>query len=207
YTPHGGTIAVMARGEGSCVRVGVRDTGIGLTPEEQARLFTKFFRAKHPLTRTVGGTGLGLAITRLLLELHGGGVAGAGPPGGGAVDLKLPPAALPDLIQRDSPEAASSRRSRHAPGSNHAGRRLRRRPTGLRGRHGHQPAALREGTSSAHAVERAEAALREAGVVHREVDRRVLSGHQAARDLIDELAGVALGVGPLGHGLSGDRLA
>jgi signal transduction histidine kinase len=52
----------------------VQDTGIGLTPAEQAQLFTPFFRAQQETTPRVGGTGLGLAITRALVELHGGAI-------------------------------------------------------------------------------------------------------------------------------------
>jgi two-component system, sensor histidine kinase ChiS len=54
------------------VWVEVEDTGIGLSTEEQARLFTPFFRARHPTVQAAEGTGLGLAITRALLERHGG---------------------------------------------------------------------------------------------------------------------------------------
>jgi signal transduction histidine kinase len=72
YTPPGGSIRITARGEEGSVRVGVQDTGIGLSPEDQAQLFTPFFRAQHAATQGVGGTGLGLAITRALVERHGG---------------------------------------------------------------------------------------------------------------------------------------
>ena len=54
------------------MRFSVRDTGIGLSPDDQARLFTKFFRAQNSVTQGVRGTGLGLMITRALVELHGG---------------------------------------------------------------------------------------------------------------------------------------
>ena len=50
----------------------MQDTGIGLSEAEQQQLFTKFFRAQHPLVRKAGGTGLGLVIVRALVELHGG---------------------------------------------------------------------------------------------------------------------------------------
>jgi signal transduction histidine kinase len=84
YTPPGGCITVAARREAGRVRIDVHDTGIGLSPEEQARLFTKFFRAQHPMTREVGGTGLGLAITRSLVELHGGAITVTSVPGQGS---------------------------------------------------------------------------------------------------------------------------
>jgi signal transduction histidine kinase len=74
YTPPGGHITVRVRGEASGVRVEVEDTGIGLSTEEQARLFTPFFRAQHHTVQAARGTGLGLAITRALVERHGGAI-------------------------------------------------------------------------------------------------------------------------------------
>jgi len=50
----------------------VQDTGYGISPEDQKRLFTKFFRADDPNIRKATGTGLGLSITRGIIELHGG---------------------------------------------------------------------------------------------------------------------------------------
>jgi PAS domain S-box-containing protein len=84
YTPTGGRITVAAREDAGCVRVAVQDTGIGLTPSEQARLFTPFFRAQHDTAQRVGGTGLGLAITRTLVELHGGAITVTSLPGQGS---------------------------------------------------------------------------------------------------------------------------
>jgi signal transduction histidine kinase len=72
YTPVEGSITVAARRDNGFVRVDVSDTGIGLSPEDQAQLFSKFFRAPDPSPKAATGTGLGLAITRSLVELHGG---------------------------------------------------------------------------------------------------------------------------------------
>jgi signal transduction histidine kinase len=81
YTPEGGRIAVRAQewldgghveGRDGFVLCSVEDTGIGMSPEDQARLFTKYFRADDPLVRSVAGTGLGLVITKSLVELQGG---------------------------------------------------------------------------------------------------------------------------------------
>ena len=54
------------------MRVDVADTGIGIAPKDQAKLFQRFYRADDPRVREVSGTGLGLAITRMFVELHGG---------------------------------------------------------------------------------------------------------------------------------------
>jgi signal transduction histidine kinase len=76
YTPEGGSITVKAQpangSEDGFVRCSVRDTGVGISEEDQARLFTKYFRADDPAVRNEPGTGLGLVITKNLIELQGG---------------------------------------------------------------------------------------------------------------------------------------
>jgi signal transduction histidine kinase len=77
YTPDGGQIHIQVNGQtdpasSGCLTVSIRDTGVGISPEDQERLFTKFFRAEDPRVRDVPGTGLGLSITKSLVETHGG---------------------------------------------------------------------------------------------------------------------------------------
>jgi signal transduction histidine kinase len=77
YTPDGGQIQIMVNGQADYASSGqlsisVRDTGLGISPEDQQKLFTKFFRAEDPRVRDVPGTGLGLSITKSLIEMHGG---------------------------------------------------------------------------------------------------------------------------------------
>lgn len=72
YTPDGGTITVRGYQDGEFVRCDVTDTGIGMTPEEIGKLFTKFWRAEAVHVREQAGTGLGLTIAKNLVELHGG---------------------------------------------------------------------------------------------------------------------------------------
>ncbi|HEY4616523.1 MAG TPA: ATP-binding protein [Citricoccus sp.] len=72
YTPAGGTVTVTVRRAGDCAEVVVADTGIGMSPEEQEKLFTNFYRAEHVRRAAIPGTGLGLAITRAYVRAHGG---------------------------------------------------------------------------------------------------------------------------------------
>jgi PAS domain S-box-containing protein len=72
YTPSGGEIVVTASAHGGEIRVSVHDTGIGISEEDQQRLFSRFFRSDDPLVQEAPGTGLGLSITKSLVEMHGG---------------------------------------------------------------------------------------------------------------------------------------
>lgn len=74
YTPEGGEIRVWAEPgrQAHTLVLGVRDTGIGLSEEDQARLFTKFFRSSDPRVQRERGTGLGLALTHALVTRSGG---------------------------------------------------------------------------------------------------------------------------------------
>ena len=80
YTPEGGQILLGAesvdnRWDGRAKRVvhlWVQDNGIGISPEDQARIFQKFFRSDDTKAREVPGTGLGLNITKSLIEMQGG---------------------------------------------------------------------------------------------------------------------------------------
>ncbi len=77
YTPDGGQIFITVNGQGvpasaGFLTVSVRDTGVGISPEDQENLFTQFFRSEDERVREVPGTGLGLSITKSLVEIHGG---------------------------------------------------------------------------------------------------------------------------------------
>lgn len=71
YTP-AGAIIVGARHVDGSVEVSVSDTGIGIPPEEQKRLFRQFFRGEHEEVRRHKGTGLGLSIAHSIVEAHRG---------------------------------------------------------------------------------------------------------------------------------------
>lgn len=72
YTPNGGTITLKVYQDGRRVFFSVKDTGVGLTPDEVNKLGTKFWRSANQHTREQPGTGLGFSITRSLVELMGG---------------------------------------------------------------------------------------------------------------------------------------
>jgi signal transduction histidine kinase/ActR/RegA family two-component response regulator len=81
-----------------CVEIAVSDTGIGMTPDQVARLFTAFSQADASTARRFGGTGLGLSICRQLAEMMGGGVSVESAPGQGStfrLTLELPLAEAP----------------------------------------------------------------------------------------------------------------
>lgn len=111
FTP-AGTVVVEVRVTGrdaGGVRLAfaVRDSGIGIAPEHQARIFNGFEQAEASTTRRYGGTGLGVAISQRLLGLMGGALALESQPGTGTVfsfELRLPVAAVP----ADAPLAATA---------------------------------------------------------------------------------------------------
>jgi signal transduction histidine kinase len=72
YTPAGGRIRVHGRAAGGLVQIGVTDNGIGISPTEQERVFSKFFRGEDERIREYTGLGLDLYIARGLVRLQGG---------------------------------------------------------------------------------------------------------------------------------------
>ncbi len=98
YTPAGGTVTVGTGaadlGAGSReIRLWVSDTGPGIPPEEEERVFERFYRSDPSRSRASGGSGLGLAIVKSLVEAHGGRAWASGRPGEGStftIALPLP---------------------------------------------------------------------------------------------------------------------
>jgi signal transduction histidine kinase len=97
YTPDGGQITVSGKLVRDQVEITVRDTGEGIRPENQARIFDKFVRISNNGKRPPGSTGLGLAITKTLVETQGGSIRLESEFGkGSAFTVALPAAERPD---------------------------------------------------------------------------------------------------------------
>jgi PAS domain S-box-containing protein len=84
FTPNGGTVTVRAKAENGQLYCEVADTGVGIAPSDQPRLFKRFSQLDNSNTRSAKGTGLGLRISQALIEAHGGRISVESEPGHGA---------------------------------------------------------------------------------------------------------------------------
>jgi two-component system, OmpR family, Ni(II)-sensor and/or redox sensor kinase NrsS len=75
YTPVGGHVRVSLAFADRAASITVKDTGIGIAPSEQARIFERFYRVDNDRARKTGGTGLGLAIVQAIVHRHQGQIA------------------------------------------------------------------------------------------------------------------------------------
>jgi signal transduction histidine kinase/CheY-like chemotaxis protein len=112
FTEAGGVTVTVGGGRGG-IRFDIEDTGPGLRPEDQARLFEPFSQADSTVTRRHGGTGLGLAICRRLAALMGGSVTlvRSAPGAGSCFRLKLPLEATPGARTMSSFDPGAPARS------------------------------------------------------------------------------------------------
>lgn len=102
YGREGGSVQLAVYGDGVASYFLVRDDGIGLSPDEQNRLFRRFFRARTD----VGGTGLGLAICRDIVRAHGGEIIVGSEQGVGSAFLVRLPAQVDVALPHIDPEEA-----------------------------------------------------------------------------------------------------
>jgi PAS domain S-box-containing protein len=104
-----GTVTLRARGDGACLCIEVRDTGIGIAPERLQAIFDQFTQADASMTRRFGGTGLGTTISRQLVTLMGGRIWAESTPGRGATfHVRLPLETARDRTGRHAGEDAGA---------------------------------------------------------------------------------------------------
>jgi two-component system phosphate regulon sensor histidine kinase PhoR len=91
YTPPAGRVAVRWSANGEMAILQVEDTGIGIAPENQSRIFERFYRVDLARSRDAGGTGLGLSIVKHLVQAFDGSVSVSSEPGQGSTfEVRLP---------------------------------------------------------------------------------------------------------------------
>src|SRR5690606_8100230 len=102
--PRGGKIELRASlidlAGGQHVRITVRDTGIGISPDDMPRLAKPFEQIESQHAKTQQGTGLGLALTKSLVELHSGSLEIASKPGEGTTVAVLLPVRQPEHVRK-----------------------------------------------------------------------------------------------------------
>jgi two-component system sensor histidine kinase SenX3 len=93
YSPNNSRIGIGLTRQRDCVDIAVTDQGIGMTVEEAARVFERFYRTDQARSRTTGGTGLGLSIVKHTIQNHGGEVrVWSRPDSGSTFTIRLPEA-------------------------------------------------------------------------------------------------------------------
>src|SRR5580704_4346482 len=111
FTPRGGRITLRAEGRhdamGERIKISVRDTGIGIAPDDLARLARPFEQIESQQSKTQQGTGLGLALSKSLIEMHGGMLEMESQPGVGTTVSFLLPIRQTRLAQDDRSSAAA----------------------------------------------------------------------------------------------------
>ena len=90
FTPQGGRVTLLGDGLGPAVMLSVVDTGPGIEPQHQARIFERFYRADAGRSRELGGTGLGLAIVKHLAQAMSGEAGLESSPNGSRFWVRLP---------------------------------------------------------------------------------------------------------------------
>jgi signal transduction histidine kinase len=99
YTPSPGKVTLSAEEKNGRVVVSVEDTGMGIAPEDQLRVFERFYQVDKARSRKLGGAGLGLAIAQWIIQLHQGSIAMKSEMGRGSIFRVEIPATTPAVVK------------------------------------------------------------------------------------------------------------
>lgn len=99
FTPPGGQIIISARQQRGNIQISIRDTGIGIAPDQLTKIFQEFYQVEPHTTRKFGGLGIGLTIAKGLIETQGGRIwaESEGLGEGTTIQVLLPPAGTSTL--------------------------------------------------------------------------------------------------------------
>lgn len=118
YSPGGGTVRISASATEAWIQLDVTDTGMGMSPEDTAKVFRRFFRTEPAREAAIPGAGLGLSITKTIIERHGGQILCESRQGKGSTFTMILPAqgSAPSLdtgspMLLDAPKIRSTDRS------------------------------------------------------------------------------------------------
>ena len=109
-----GEVAIKSEANSGSFHVSVHDTGPGISPADQAKLFQEFQQADNAITRKKGGTGLGLAISKRIIEMHGGKIWVESQPGQGSTFAFRLPVVVERQVEPAGGEKPLSQPSPHA---------------------------------------------------------------------------------------------
>ncbi len=198
YTASGG-VEVAVEVSGETARVRVKDTGIGLSPEELGHVFDMFYQATPTLDRTAGGLGVGLTLARTLAQLHAGELSAAseGKGKGAEFVLSLPRAAQGAFAE---PQKARSDRLRIAVVEDNEDIRSTMRD--LLELNGHEVIEAPDGPRGLELIMRASP-----DVAFVDVGLPGLTGHQVAQNVRRQLGNQVRLVALTGYGSAEDRAA
>lgn len=118
FTPDKGTVGIRATKADAGVQIAVWDTGVGIAPDDQQRIFEEFQQVGRGLTGKTEGTGLGLTLTKKFVELHGGTIGVESIPGcGSTFTFSLPFNAVTAAVPLPMVQAATDRKRAGSPSS------------------------------------------------------------------------------------------
>jgi two-component system, chemotaxis family, CheB/CheR fusion protein len=201
YTPRGGRVLLKLGCEEGRAQISLRDTGIGLAPEERERIFDLFYQAPQPIDRPRGGLGIGLTLAQRLVRLHGGEieVSSEGRDRGSTFSLSLPLAERPDACAASQSQDVPRRKLRIAIVEDNQD--IRETLRELLSLDGHEVLIAEDGKIGLDLIvrERPDLALIDVGLPR-------LDGYEVARRIKETFGGTTRVVALTGYGRQEDRL-